>query len=157
MLELRLVRTDLTPVSTGGELYVNEVWECYTLELPVVDGLPGSAIPPGVYPITLAPSPKFMLVHTEWVEKYSQSIPHLFQIPNRTNILIHWGNEATDTEGCILVGKTRNLDFVGQSRDAFAALHAKLVPADSIQITVMGGIPVTNTGPSGIPEPTFPR
>jgi len=107
-----------------------------TLELPVRDGLPGSAIPPGTYPVVLAPSPKFEAVRDSWVQEYATTIPHIINIPMRTNILIHWGNYVADTDGCVLVGMVQEPDFIGRSRDAFTALHAKLVAADSIQIVV---------------------
>jgi hypothetical protein len=140
-MELTLTRTLLSSTSTEGELSVDGLFAAYTLELPVKDGLPGSAIPPGTYPIVLAPSPKFLQVRDSWVQRYASAIPHIINIPNRTNILIHWGNDAADTEGCVLVGLTREQDFIGRSRDAFAALHAKLLLAtDPIHITVVGGI-----------------
>ncbi len=133
---LTLTRTNLLPESTEGQLVVDDL-TLYTLELPVRDGLPGSAIPNGTYPVVLAPSPKFEMVQDSWVQGYAHSIPHIIQIPNRTNILVHWGNYSTDTDGCVLVGMTQEQGFVGRSREAFAALHAKLAAAtDAIQITV---------------------
>ncbi len=41
-------------------------------------------------------------------------------------ILIHPGNTAADTEGCILVGQKRSVSEIFQSRIAFNALFAKL-------------------------------
>jgi hypothetical protein len=138
-MHLTLQRLTFTDISTEGELSVDDTFSCYTLELPVRDGLPGSAIPPGTYPVVLAPSAKFEQVQDSWVQQYAETIPHVINIPNRTNILIHWGNDAADTEGCILVGLSREPNFVGRSREAFAALHAKLATAEEIFIIVTGG------------------
>lgn len=144
-INLVLQRDLLTDESTEGTLTVDGVQECFSLELPVKDGLPGSAIPPGTYPVVLAGSPKFLSSSDLWVQRFASTIPHLINIPNRTDILIHWGNSAADTEGCILVGQSRGEDFIGSSRAAFEALHAKMLAArvngEAITIQVQGGIP----------------
>lgn len=125
-MKLTLCRTTLSPESTIGTLYVDGFRFCYTLELPVIDGLPGSAIPEGTYPVVLAPSPKFMASIDMWVLKFAQLIPHVIQIPDRTDILIHWGNLAQDTHGCILVGTDLGTNFIGNSRLAFEKLWGKI-------------------------------
>lgn len=125
-MKLTLVRQTLTPDSTTGQLYIDGQPFCYTLELPVIDGLPGSAIPEGTYPVVLAPSPKFMASTDDWVLRYAQLIPHIYQIPDRTNILIHWGNTASDTEGCILVGQSLGTNYIGNSRLAFEHLWDRI-------------------------------
>ncbi len=59
-----------------------------------------SCIPAGVYQCLVATSPKYGLC------------PHIFDVPGRSNILIHYGNWAgsvedgwySNSEGCILVG-----------------------------------------------------
>jgi hypothetical protein len=136
MLTLLLTRDpEPNPTCTEGQMVADDL-TLRTLELPLGDGLPGSAIPPGTYPVVLAPSAKFEMVQDSWVQGYATSIPHIINIPNRTNILIHWGNYVQDTDGCVLVGMIAEPDFIGRSRDAFAALHAKLAAADSIEITV---------------------
>lgn len=143
-MELILQRLTFTDISTEGELRgAGKVFD--TLELPVKDGLPGSAIPPGQYLIQLLPSPKFMASTDSWVEQYASQIPHVLGIPKRSNILIHWGNSAMDTEGCILVGDTAAADYIGQSRKAFSELWTLLKAAkdagEIISLTVQGGIP----------------
>jgi hypothetical protein len=148
-MELILQRLTLTAESTEGELQGGgRTWD--TLELPVKDGLPGSAIPPGKYLIVLGPSPKFLTSSDSWVLQYAKAIPHVLGIPNRSNILIHWGNDAADTEGCILVGDTAATDFIGASRKAFSELWILLKAASDagevISLTVQGGIPETNHG-----------
>ena len=130
-MRLVLQRKELTLISTIGEITINGVHECYTLELPVVDGLPGSAIPPGLYSITIAPSPKFMKSTDPWVDLMADEIPHIMGIPGRSNILIHWGNRDIDTDGCILVGQTYGENFIGASRAAFGALQPKILIACS--------------------------
>lgn len=132
-----LERKEFTEESTIGELLINGERECYTLELPMKDGLPGSAIPPGVYSVTLGPSPKFQVSNDPWVKKYADQIPHINNIPNRTTILIHWGNKPDDTDGCILVGQLHSgTDFIGASRPAFSALHAKMLQAIELGNTI---------------------
>lgn len=140
-MKLTLNRKWPTPASTGGELLLDGAWECFTLELPVGDGKPGSAIPPGTYAVKIAPSPKF-----------GRDMPRLYDVPGRSGILIHWGNyagdipataaiEEADTEGCILVGQVRSQDFVGQSSAAFEALFSKIASASDCTIAVVDAVP----------------
>lgn len=84
---------------TLGELRVmdkdaNEVFLCKTLELPWENNKQNkSCIPKGFY---------------EVIPYDSVQYPDTFEVlnvPNRSNILIHWGNYYHNTEGCILVGE----------------------------------------------------
>jgi hypothetical protein len=128
-----------TPKSLSGELFVDDERFCYWLTLPAGNGLPGSAIPPGTYPVTLSPSPKFQKIAqtSEWFKPYADSIPHVNDIPGRSNILIHVGNQPDDSTGCILVGQSRAEDSVGGSRSAFAALHALMLGADECTLELL--------------------
>ena len=124
-MELSLIRHDFSDRSTIGSIFVDQASEalCFTLELPNKDGLPGSCIPQGRYPVVLAPSPKFQQSLDPWVQRYAGLIPHIIRIPNRTNILLHWGNSEAHTEGCVLVGLSHpQAEFVGTSRAAFEKL-----------------------------------
>lgn len=144
---IEVKRDTLTPESTIGEMFLDGAFECYTLELPVKDGLPGSAIPPtgdSSYMVKLSPSSKFMHSTDLWVMRYANKIPHILGLPaTRSNILIHWGNDASDTEGCLLVGETREVNMVGRSRLAFEKMWDKLMAAElrgeTIQLKVYGG------------------
>lgn len=126
---LTLQRRPQDPNSTPGSLGINGVQQCFTLELPVRDGLPGSAIPAGKYPIVLAPSPKFMASADAWTQLYASQMPHIEPIPGRSLIMLHWGNSPADTDGCILVGRTPATDAVWESRPAFAALYIEIQQA----------------------------
>lgn len=132
-MELELQRIKFDTASCEGFLLVDGESGLFTLELPVKDGLPGSAIPQGRYPVVVTFSPKF-----------DRDMPLLTDIPGRSEIRIHWGNDPHDTEGCILVGKTLGHDFIGSSRLAFNELWAKIeAPARAGEcfITVKGGTP----------------
>jgi len=108
-MKLLVERDTFTPESTEGSLSIDGEAFCWTLELPVKDGLPGSAIPAGTYPVVVYPSPKF-----------ARLMPLISDIPGRSNIEIHWGNDAQDTDGCILLGGSRpNQNFIGKSRQIF--------------------------------------
>jgi hypothetical protein len=139
MLKLTCKPIWSTPKSLSGELLTDGERFCYWLTLPAKDGLPGSAIPPGIYPVTLSPSPKFQKIAqtNAWFAPYADSIPHIDDIPNRSTILIHVGNTVDDTDGCILVGQAHSEDSVSGSRSAFAALHALILAADSCTLEML--------------------
>ena len=92
-----------------------------------------SAIPEGRYAVVISYSPKF-----------KQWLPILLGGPefNRKwqGIRIHAGNTAKDTEGCILVGKNREVGKVLDSRKWLYELKQKIVEAkdrgESVWITV---------------------
>jgi len=85
-----------------------------------------TAIPVGTYQIIITPSKRF-----------GRLLPLLVSVPDFDGIRIHPGNKAEDTEGCILVGKTRSSDFIGRSREAFDELFIRMVDcADSCSIEI---------------------
>lgn len=105
---------------TFGVLFINGIFECFTLEDPVREvKIPGiTAIPAGKYEITITHSPKF-----------KRMLPLLIDVPNFEGVRIHPGNKETDTEGCILPGEGRTPDAVVRSRRAFDVIFQKLVAA----------------------------
>lgn len=147
-MNLILVRDIFTDKSTSGSLYIDNDTEreCYTLELPNVDGKPGSCIPQGVYVVNLTFSPKFS-GDREFDELACRlgvlpNMPEVLGIPGRSSIRLHWGNDPANTEGCILLGETRSQDFVGESRAAFASFFPKLVigiQQGPVTLQVLGG------------------
>lgn len=133
---LNLRRQAPTETSTLGSLYydaADEVPACYTLELPLRNGLPGSAIPDGTYSIILAPSPKFQLAGRtdRWIADYADRMPHIVGIPERSLIMIHWGNLADETNGCVLVGTRAGTNAVFNSRVAFEDIFPRIAAATS--------------------------
>lgn len=119
-MNLKLIRKDFTEESTIGELYVDGEFECFILEDTVRDTkiYGKTAIPYGVYDIKITHSPRF-----------KRHLPLLLNVPNYQGVRIHVGNYPKDTEGCLLPGKTKGKDFVGNSKIAFNELYRKMVRA----------------------------
>src|SRR6185436_11982224 len=116
-MELKLIRKTFTDNSTIGELSVNGVFECFTLEDKVrpVKIKGETAIPAGTYEVAVTFSNKF--------QKF---LPLLLDVPNFEGIRIHTGNTPKDTLGCILVGQGKGADSISASRLAFATLFDKI-------------------------------
>jgi len=116
-MKLLLKRIHKTDKSTIGELYIDGKFECYTLEdVERKDKVYGkTAIPKGSYEVIMNMSNRF-----------KKLMPLLLNVPNYEGVRIHTGNKAEDTEGCILLGKTRGIDFIGNSKKAVADFYTKL-------------------------------
>lgn len=102
--------------------------QLYTLE-PSLFRPDYPAIPVGTYQIELLPSARF-----------KELTPHLVAVPDRSLIEIHPGNNAGNTEGCILVGDNRQPaeDWIDSSRDAFQKLMAVLeTEAENLSIEIL--------------------
>lgn len=115
-MELLIKRLHKTSNSTIGELSINGKFECYTLEDVERDikVYGKTAIPKGKYDVVMTLSNRFKVV-----------LPLLLKVPNFEGVRIHAGNTAKDTEGCILLGQTRGIDFVGSSKKAMAKFMLK--------------------------------
>ncbi|EAL7209497.1 hypothetical protein DUH80_04330 [Campylobacter coli] len=63
------------------------------------------------------------------------------EVPSSRAILIHWGNTDKDTQGCILLGLTKdnNNESIGQSRQAckefYDLMHGKNLEDIKLEIT----------------------
>jgi hypothetical protein len=131
-MQLKLERKWFTERSSIGELFLDDQWECYTLEDPVqpvgvkISG--DTAIPEGTYTVII-----------NWSNRFKRLLPLLVGVPGFEGIRIHVGNVPEDTEGCILVGQARGDDIIYRSARAFGALFEKLYeafPRERIEITI---------------------
>ena len=129
---------------TIGRLYIDGIYYCNTLE-DVDRGLRQydsasyikarkvageTAIPVGSYGVTMnVTSPKYASV--SWYWKLCQGkMPRLLNVPGFDGILIHPGNTALDTKGCILVGKNTKVGQLTDSKATFQQIY-KLMKAAS--------------------------
>ena len=133
-MKLQVVRTQFGKDATNGLLFVNGIFENYTLEdqYQAVKVMHETCIPEGTYDI------KFRTVggfHEKYKKKYGNShfgMLHLQDVPNFTYILIHAGNTDEHTSGCLIVGETQqDLDisddgFIGHSGKAYLKLYNKV-------------------------------
>ena len=119
ILVRRLHKTETTSI---GEMSIDGKFECYTLEdverAPGVKVFGQTAIPKGTYKVVVTPSNHF-----------KRDLPLLVSVPNYEGVRIHPGNYAKDTEGCILVGRTKTVDMIGESKLAFEPLFEKIKAA----------------------------
>jgi uncharacterized protein DUF5675 len=129
-----LNRTDFTDKSTIGDLFLDGNWQCFTLELPCRNPNGGKiCIPEGKYELLM-----------QWSTRFGMDTPHLQNVPDRTFIEIHPGNKPEDTEGCILLGQSKDVDWVSNSRAAYQALIPFLdekLKAGKFYISITGGEP----------------
>lgn len=124
-----VIRKELAPDYTAGELHIDGKFFCYTLEDKVrevqVDGkwkwearfkVPArTAIPAGTYPLII-----------DFSARFKKRLPLIQNVPNFTGVRIHAGNTTADTEGCILVGQAPHGAFLGQSQAAMTRLMPAL-------------------------------
>lgn len=134
-MNIRVTRNIFAEKQTIGDLYINGIYFCHTLEDIVrEDGkkvLHETAIPYGEYNLVM-----------DYSDRFKQIMPHILDVPNFTGIRIHSGNTEADTSGCILVGYDhiiKNFSHsIAKSRQAYTDLCSKIyiALADSQKVTI---------------------
>lgn len=149
-MELRLKRIARRDTYTIGRLYVDGEYFCDTCEdvdrglrqdmaqsvIRAIKRKGVTAIPTGRYRVTMdVQSPKF---RTKAMYQFCNGyLPRLINVPGFDGVLIHVGNTAKDTEGCLLVGRNTRVGKVLESRVTFVKLYEKLKKAEgNIYITI---------------------
>lgn len=130
LMRLTLIRIANRPTYCIGKLYIDGVYFCDVIE-DVDRGLKDemteeeilkkkvkgeTAIPTGIYPVTITYSPK-----------YKKNMPLISNVKGYSGIRIHSGNTSKDTEGCLIVGKNKEVGKVLESRKTYNALFKRLV------------------------------
>jgi hypothetical protein len=133
-----------------GKLYIDGTYQCDVIE-DTDRGLTNemsiteiqskkvygeTAIPKGTYQITLdVVSPKFK--DRSWATFCEGKLPRLLDVPGFEGVLIHTGNEASNSLGCLLVGQKTKDGWISNSTQTFKDLYYKLKQAtDQITITI---------------------
>ena len=139
---------------TIGHLYVDGTYVCDTLEdtdrgfnqfmsyswIQNQKVIGETAIPIGTYRIDMSTvSPRFVQ-KTYYKKLCGGKLPRLVDVVGFEGILIHTGNTAADSSGCILVGYNKEKGKVLESKKAFEKLYAILDEAnkrgEEIYITI---------------------
>lgn len=153
-MKLTLNRKCKKPTYTIGKLSIDGKFFCDTLEdtdrglkdsmslneIAAIKQKHITAIPTGTYTITLdVVSPKFG-AKSFYKNLCNGKVPRLLNVKGFDGILIHSGNKAEDTDGCILVGRNLEVGKVVRSQETFTALYKLLKEAkdkkETIQITI---------------------
>ena len=119
-INLLILRDTFTEESTIGELFLNGERFCDTLELPYRDNQRSiSCIPTGEYKV------RFRLPRESATRYYLHFLVQ--DVKDRQFILIHRGNYARDSRGCVLIGQNRKQDYVGNSTLAMDLLVKEII------------------------------
>lgn len=148
-MKLLLKRIAKMEKYTIGKLYINGEYFSDTLEdtdrglvssmssnqIAKVKIYGKTAIPTGTYTVDMnTVSPRFK--NRSWAQPYGGKVPRLQDVPGYDGVLIHPGNTADDTSGCILVGKNKVKGQVIESQNTFHSLMNILKGDKDITITI---------------------
>ncbi len=135
-MRLKLLRYSTSKESTLGLLYINDKFECYTLEDTFrEEKIKGKTrIDSGIYNIKLR-------IEGGLTKKYQKKFPSIHKgmlwLQNVTNfewVYIHIGNTAKHSEGCILVGNGSDNNItkdgiITSSTDAYKRIYPRIAKA----------------------------
>lgn len=137
---------------TIGDLYVDGEWFCNIIE-DTDRGLDSSmsfediarkkvygktAIPYGEYRIDMdTPSPKYTRLNPAYSRPYGHCMPRLIGVKGFSGILIHPGNTAKDSLGCLIPGLNTEKGKVTSSRSVWKKLmDIMLTDKDRLKIVI---------------------
>lgn len=123
MNTIYLKRGPLTSAGIFGTITLSwDSWTGVSLENPAV------VIPAGTFTMEWHVSPHLN----------NATVPMLQNVPGRTEILIHWGNVETCSEGCILCGLVQDGNAIDSTQTACQELYAKInaVGIQTVQIVI---------------------
>lgn len=142
-MEIKVKRKWKKEAYTIGKMYINGAYVCDTLEdkdrgltsnmsVAQICGVKvhgETAIPTGRYIVDMKTvSPRFG--GRAQYQFCKGRLPRLCNTPGYQGVLIHIGNTAKDTDGCILVGENKAVGQVLNSTATFKKVYAKLKAAD---------------------------
>ena len=148
-MEILVKRIAKKPKYTIGKMYIDGQYICDTLEdadrglnqnmsLKEINNKKvygETAVPTGTYKVDMnTVSPKFK--SRTWAKPYGGKLPRLVLVPGYDGVLIHPGNKAEDTLGCILVGENKAVGQVLNSQVTFKKIMSILTKGTNITITI---------------------
>ncbi|EME3314771.1 hypothetical protein VSW09_001680 [Campylobacter jejuni] len=118
------------------------LFECFALEEDK-EGLESGKdlrIPEGIYNLKRHSPSRFENTLRSITKKDDDAMINVYNddVPSSRAILIHWGNTDKDTQGCILLGLTKdnNNESVGQSRQACKEFYDLMYNQDLSNIKI---------------------
>ena len=137
-MKLNVVRHQFGEEATNGLLFIDGVFECYTLEdqYQEVKVMHETCIPEGTYEIKLRDAGGFS---SRYLQKYGpefhKGMLHIVDVPGFEYILIHCGNTDEHTAGCLLLGNSQENNqikkdgFIGGSANAYMTIYPLIASA----------------------------
>ena len=138
-MELKVIRKYRASTYTIGKLYINGKYYCDTLEdtdrfldakMSLVEILSkkvkgSTCIPYGKYEVTLdIISPKYSnFTKYPYAKLCNGKMPRILNVKGFEGILIHAGNDANSTDGCLLVGENKVKGKVINSQATWKGLY----------------------------------
>lgn len=154
-MELKLKRIARKSNYTIGKLYINNNYFCDVCEdkdrglkdsmslteIQRIKVKNETAIPTGKYEIVLnVISPRFS--SSAFYKTYANGgrLPRLLNVKGFDGVLMHTGNSAQDSSGCLILGKNKVVGKVIESKETFKKLYPLLQEAwnkkEKIYITI---------------------
>jgi len=132
-MKLIVQRYKSSPNATLGKLFINGLFECYTLEdeFRAVKVRGETRIPEGTYKLGLRTEGSTHFKYANRFPEFHKGMLHVLNVPNFQFILIHIGNTEKDTEGCLLLGADKNEETmtIGRSTVAYRKMYPKVAAA----------------------------
>jgi len=139
-MKIKEIRKYFNNDYTIGDLYIDDKWICNTIEdkdRTLYDSMSEddikakkvygeTAIPYGVYKVSITYSPKF-----------KKMMPLIENVKGFSGIRIHSGNTAKDSLGCIIVGENKVKGKVINSRTTYAKLLSLIKSEKNITIEIV--------------------
>lgn len=152
-MQIVVKRRWFTNDTTIGEMSIDNTFECYTLEdkdrnlsdsmslgdINKIKIFGKTAIPTGTYKVTVEATGIVVNVGQRPGPPGAKKLPLIIPIKGFSGVRIHVGNNATATEGCLLVGQGRIKDAITNSTAAlnsvFDQIETAINAGQSVSIT----------------------
>lgn len=143
-MDLLVKRINFTDDYTEGQLFVNGVYVCDTLEDKdrVLDSSMSEdeILHKKVYGRTAIPTGRYNVI-IDWSNKFQKNLIHLLNVKGFDGIRIHSLNEASQSLGCIGVGKKTSDGWISESRKTYSIVHNMVEGAlknkENVYVTVV--------------------
>jgi len=131
LINILLIREKSVNGSTPGQLFIDDVFFCYTLEDEIRDKkIPNeTAISTGTFEIII-----------NYSNRFKRAMPLLLNVPNFTGIRMHSGVTKEHTSGCILLGLGIKDNYLRNTKKAFLSFFTWLqeaVKKDHVFLTIV--------------------
>lgn len=148
-MEILVKRIAKKDTYTIGRMFINKKYECDVLEdtdrglrqnmslneIKFKKVYGETAIPTGTYEIDMnIISPKFK--DRSWAKPYGGKLPRLLNVPGFDGVLMHVGNTAKDSLGCLLLGENKIVGRIVNSVATFHRIMQILLSAKNEKITI---------------------